>query len=455
MDPHEVNTKPELATCPCEAPMLSCGKFVTAVGHTHGVPVLTPGSNWRAAEPCAGRAERTTNAQRSRRPGFWRGFAALLACVLMGSAVGVRADASSADLHLPHGYVTEKVGAARFSYPVAARDEVRNLEAHEAEAWQRVAGELGAKVSSELDIRVATNPEQMQALAPRGVPLPGYADGIAFPEQGLILLTLTEPDTWLRPDMRGVLTHELSHVALYRAVAGSEVPRWFTEGLAVHQAGERSFAQSRTLWEGTIQGRLLSLDRLSASFPLRHNEVDLAYAQSADFVSYMQGSADDRVRFRQLLGQLATHVPFADAVKNAYHVPLGYMEREWRNALSQRFGRWPAFLIGLSFIWTLGAILLVIGYVRTRIRHKSTLRRWEGEEAVLDATHRVQARPLARTTEAPSSGLSAQATPPIPQSAQTTTVTQGPIDDFFDNRRQPSETGVPTVVHDGQSHTLH
>ena len=49
---------------------------------------------------------------------------------------------------------------------------------------------------------------------------------------------------------------ELSHVALHRAVDGHPVPRWFTEGVSIHQAGERNIARIRTLWQGAVQRRL-------------------------------------------------------------------------------------------------------------------------------------------------------------------------------------------------------
>jgi Peptidase MA superfamily len=330
----------------------------------------------------------------------------------------------------PKEYASETVGPVRWTYPRSATDEVRTLQRYRPHAWAKVVGELGVSVAPELEIRVALNPEKMQQLAPSGVALPGYADGIAFPARGLVLLTLTEPETWLRPDMRSVLTHELSHVALHRAVNGAPIPRWFTEGVAVHQAGEHSLSRIKTLWEGTLQGRLLSLEHMAAGFPPDHRQVNLAYAQSADFVGFMLGGADERVRFRGLLQALSTGAPFLDAVNSAYHVPLGYLERQWRETLSQRFGRWPALLMGLTFLWALGALLLVVAYIRARRRHHRTLRRWEIEEAPL-----VQAR--------------VPVPPPAP-AAQVTT-----LDDFFDKRPAKDEPGIPTVTHEGQNHTLH
>lgn len=359
-----------------------------------------------------------------------------VALLIWGAATGlVRAapgepHAEIAQLVRGGDYQTDSIGSVRWTYPTSARAEVRALQAYQGPAWRRVVGELGATVAPELDIRVALNPEQMQKLAPRGSTLPGYADGIAYPAQGLILLTLTDPDTWMRPDMRSLLTHELSHVALHRAVRGVDLPRWFSEGVAVHQAGESSLTRVKTLWDGTLRGNLMSLDRISVSFPARHGEVDLAYAQSADFVGFMLGGADERSRFHALLAGLSTGMPFADAVKAAYDVPLGYMEREWRDTLTQRFGRWPALLMGLTFVWVIGALLLVIAYVRMRSRSKTTLERWEIEEAPL-----LEA-PMPTRTLAPA--------PPVTA-----------IDDFFENRKGKDDAGIPTVVHEGQNHTLH
>lgn len=369
---------------------------------------------------------------------------ALCACLLGLCLIGgsVRADAAPETApasaarnrmpELPSGYVTKTDGPVRWTYPVVAEDEVRTLRALQPKSWRRIVAELGVAVAPALDIRVARNPKEMRALVATNTPLPGYADGIAFPESGLVLLTLTEPETFLRPDLATVLTHELSHVALYRAVNGVPVPRWFSEGVAVQQAQESGFARIKTLWEGTLSGRLLSLDALSEHFPGRRGEVDLAYAQSADFVGYLLSGGDERTRFRGLLHELAEGHSFADAIQSAYHVQLAYMEREWRAELTQRFGRWPMLFMGLTFLWVLGAVLLLIGFLRTRARDRATLQRWAIEEQPVLAT-----------------------IAPVAQPAPPAGAVQSSVDDFFDNRHAKNEPGVPTVVHDGQSHTLH
>lgn len=365
----------------------------------------------------------------------------LLAClVFLSRAHAEPAEpAASAALSddLPPGYAVQTDGPVRWTYPVAADDEVRTLRAAQAQIWRRVANELGVSISPELDIRVATNPEQMRRLVPPNTQqLPGYASGGAVPPAGVILLTLTEPDSFLRPNLTTTLTHELSHVALHRAVNGMPVPRWFSEGVAVQQSEESSFARIRSLWEGTLRGNLVPLEALAGNFPAHHGEADLAYAESADFVGFMLAGGDERARFRALLRELASGQAFPDAVQRAYKVDLGYMEREWRATLTQRFGRWPMLFMGLTSLWVLGAVLLVVGYARARARHRTTLRRWAIDEApVLTAANQVQGQ--GPTQSSPAGAI------------------QSSLDDFFDNRLSKNEPGVPTVVHDGQSHTLH
>jgi hypothetical protein len=344
---------------------------------------------------------------------------------------------------LPAGYVAQADGPVRWTYPVAADDEVRALRNTQAETWRRILGELGTVVDPGLDIRVARNPEEMRALVGGSTPLPGYADGIAFPESGLVLLTLTDPDTFLRPDLHTVLAHELSHVALYRAVGGASVPRWFSEGVAVQQSEESGMGRFRTLWEGTVRGSVLSFDRLARGFPARREEVDIAYAQSADFVGHMLSGKEERGRFRALLQYLRDGQEFSAAVEAAYRVPLSYMEREWRTGLNQRFGRWPMMLMGLTSLWALSAVLVIVAYMRARARHRATLERWEAEErTALAATAALSSVAPANLVDA------APSTPP-------TGAVQSSLDDFFDSRHAKHEPGVPTIVHDGQSHTLH
>ncbi|MFI5308496.1 MAG: peptidase MA family metallohydrolase [Polyangiales bacterium] len=363
---------------------------------------------------------------------IWR--AAALALTLLGSSLGKSAaHAAPLPAPMPRGYTLERDEGTRWLYPTSAEAEVAELKRARKKAWAALERELGSKLPDEIDLRVARNPQEMQRLAPQTV-LPGYATGVAFPQEGLVLLSLAEPETFFRPDMPRVLVHELSHVALERAVGGRPVPRWFAEGVAIHQAGEHSLARVRVLWEGTLRGDLIPLSQLSASFPAEHANVDLAYAQAADLVGHMLEGPRGPEHFRTLIARLREGESFERAVDAAYG-PLDQLERDWRSRLSQRFGRWPSILSGLTLMWVIGALLLVVGYVQVRRRHHATLKRWAIEEAPILAAEVPAAAPPTPP-------------PPAPRHA---------ADDVLDawGERRHHESGIPTVVHEGRSYTLH
>jgi hypothetical protein len=359
---------------------------------------------------------------------LWRTITWMTAALAVSLAV---AQAQPLPSPMPAGYRVEREGSVRWIYPTAAQPEVAALKPLQRAAWVQLGDELGAQLSPALDLRVALGPAQMQALAPSGRLVPGYATAVAFPDLGVIVLSLTEPSSWARPDMPRVLVHELSHVALQRAVGGQALPHWFLEGVAISQSNEHSLARARTLWEGTLRGDLIPLARLSQSFPARHGEVDLAYAEAADLVGHMLEGRHGPAHFQSLLAKLRDGQPFERAFAAAYGMPVETLEQQWRAELEHRFGRWPSILGGLTGLWAVGALLLVVGYVRVRRRHHQTLERWAIEEA-----------PMLQSEQPPP-------TPPPPA--------RNVADDVLDawSNQPRHDSGVPTIVHEGRSYTLH
>lgn len=337
---------------------------------------------------------------------------------------------------LPSGFIEKRIGSVQWAYHESDAEIARDLQGKLGASWRRVTTELGRDVSSEMTIRIARGPEDMRRLAPVGSPPPDYAVGVAYPSLGLIILSVVSPDSWFPPDQAAVLTHELSHIALHRAVDGHALPLWFVEGLATYQAGEHRLARVRTLWEAAVAGEVLPLELVARRFPARANAINLAYAQSADLVHHLlQSSSEDRGRLGKLLAHVADGVPFEPALLSSYHVDLDFLEREWRQGLSERFRVLPLVLTGTA-LWGGIAVLVIVAYARRRKQHRDKLARWEEEEAESD-------RALATLAQ-----------------SQVITVTS-------ESREEPRvinvyalpasihDSGVPTVEHEGQRHTLH
>jgi hypothetical protein len=341
----------------------------------------------------------------------------------------------------PEGYVRERRGDVRWEFPDQATSVAHDLQEVYREEWPRVVEELGGEVRGDLVIRIGRNPDEMRALAPPEAPPPEYASGVAYPSRGLILLTLTAPETWERPNVSSVLTHELSHVALHRSVNGNDVPRWFSEGVAIYQAREQSLERMRALWGGTVGDRLLPFDRLDGAFPSNPHRVNLAYAQSADFVRWLRARDEGERKFREVIRRLRDGQSFETALERTYSVSMTSLEIEWHEGLAERFQALP-LLVGSGGLWVLAAFLIVIAYARRKRKDREKYDEWEEEErAALAAAQTVlTSRLSASTTSGPS--------PTTPDDDVEVLYVVPP-------EPRGRETGIPTVEHEGRSHTLH
>lgn len=357
---------------------------------------------------------------------------------VVGGSVGTRGDLPPA----PHGYSETTLGDVRWTYPEGDEATRDALHAVIEEAWPRLERDLGQDVDDTIVVRLARNPEQMRRLAPRGAPPPTYASGVAYPALGVILLTKTAPETWTPPELAQVLVHELSHVSLRRAVGegSSELPRWFVEGVAIHHAEERSLDRFRVLWNAHVQESLLSLDELDGRFPARVHEVSLAYAQSADVVSFLRREDPDGIRFRELVRHVREGRTFDDALLDAYALTPTQLDREWNAAITERMGTLPMVIGGATFP-AVGVVLLVLAWRKRRRQAKQKLGVMAAEEkAHDDAIERLEALAEARQAE--------QRRERAEEEDVLRILVSG-------DPPQGREADVPTVEHEGRQHTLH
>jgi hypothetical protein len=254
--------------------------------------------------------------------------------------------------------------------------------------------------------------------------------GVAYPALGLIILSVVDPQSWFPPNLDHVLTHELSHVLLHRAVGGHPLPLWFVEGFAVHQAGEQRLGRVQTLWEAAVLDDVLSSHELSQHFPSRPNQVNLAYAESADLVEHLLRAERDRARLGELLSLVKAGQSFEQALISAYHVDLAYLEREWKRSLGERYRVLPMVLTGTA-LWGGIALLVVVAFWRRRKDQREKLARWAEEEA-LEEQRALRER------------------------AESVVQPEVAVDrELYVIATHAHDAAVPTIEHEGQRYTLH
>jgi hypothetical protein len=339
----------------------------------------------------------------------------------------------------PDGFNTYDGGWVQLAFPPSKRHRIQPL-IHEADAFRERLRELfNYPVLNRVFVRVGRTPGEMAALAPADSPFPSYAEGVAYPGLGLILLTIDPKYPNTEHDLAEVFRHELAHLALHEALEGRHVPLWLNEGFAIHVSGESQLARMQTLWTATLSETLMPLSQLDQHFPDDIVQTPTAYAESADVVRYLLRTRYSQ-RFIAMLRRVRSGQPFASAMNDAYGFEVygvgeNSLEDEWRRDVAKRYSFWPVLLSG-SMVW-IGALgLFVVGYYRKRKQQRVTLDRWALEEAA----ERQQT-----TLPVPSGRMHIVL---APKEGST-----GPVVPEF--KKPNRDLDVPKVEHEGSWHTLH
>jgi hypothetical protein len=385
--------------------------------------------------------------------GLWFSLVILLPSPLVWSRMGSSeavTEATSAPLDAPRvgragitrpappvGFNRVELGWIAFSYPPDVRDRIQKLIDVADTARLSFTEHLGHTALQGVEVRVARSPSEMSALAPEGAPYPKYASGVAYPDLDLILLTLSPVNPNDRLDLVETFRHELSHIALHDAVKGRPVPRWLNEGLAVFSSGETSMTRLQTLWTATLAGNLIPLSQLERRFPDSAVDASIAYAEAADVVRYLVRT-QDRYRFDALIERMSEGQTFEKALELSYGTTQSELESEWRQDVARRYTFWPV-LTSSGLLWGVMVGVFFLGYRRRKKRARAVLERWRREEELEDAlAERVaQAAPSVPRVHIVLGGSpgSRIITPVVPM--------------------RPPQSDVPTVEHDGRTHTLH
>jgi hypothetical protein len=251
-----------------------------------------------------------------------------------------------------------------------------------------------------VEVRLVKHAESLSDAAPPGQGAPAWAIGVAFPEAGVVVVAARGRDGELL-DMPSTLAHELAHMALERALGDGRAPRWLHEGFAYLHSSEFSWGRAETLAGAAFRSGTIPLGALEASFPARHDEASLAYAESYDFVAFLaqrgrQESSDDdgdRWPFRRFLRELAHGQPVGAAAMTAYGRSIDQLEGEWYESLRSRYFFYPVAALG-GFFWLVIALLSVVAWRRKRRQMQRQLAQMEAEERA----HAAAAAAAAATT---------------------------------------------------------
>jgi hypothetical protein len=173
----------------------------------------------------------------------------------------------------------------------------------------------------------------------------------------------------------------LSHLALRKALRGRAVPRWFSEGIAIHQSERSSLSRYWTLWTAANGDHLLSLAEIE-HYPKHTGRIDLAYAEAADFLGFLLRKGG-WLGIRTIIRKVAKGTSFDEAFEYAYRDSVRTMENAWLRGLLRR-PQWLALVTGTGALWGFIVALFLVAYAMVKRREKKRLAKMEEEEAHFD-----------------------------------------------------------------------
>ncbi len=205
-----------------------------------------------------------------------------------------------------------------------------------------------------------------QALSLAGQP---WIAGHASADLGVLLVSNGNQSAELI-EMERQIPHELMHVIEYTLAGASysAIPAWLTEGLATSVELYPDPDLQRILNDAQASGSLLTFSSLCDGFPQDAKTAQLAYAQSASFVNYLNGRFGSEI-FTQLIQNTASGQTCANAVNSAVNVPFDQLEKDW---IASTFTTSTPVNFGiLAVVISAGVLLAVLLIILLRKRHSA------------------------------------------------------------------------------------
>jgi hypothetical protein len=195
----------------------------------------------------------------------------------------------------------------------------------------------------------------------------------AVPQRNLMVIDYTKMNT--APFSLGtIMKHELCHLLLHNQLKNGRLPRWLDEGISqLASDGIAEIMMSRKgaiLNKAVLSKRLLSIRKLSQSFPRDKESLLLAYEESKSFVEFINHEYG-REGIQDLLGHLRAGNEIDGAVLQSFSIPFDELERNWHIHIRKKI-TWFTYLANnlYTILFFLAALITVAGFVRMMIKKR-------------------------------------------------------------------------------------
>jgi hypothetical protein len=247
--------------------------------------------------------------------------------------------------------------------------------------WTEITHDIGTVPTQPITVIMAFTEMDFNQFQPGSHPFPDWVQGVAYPNQNLMVIRSPRLLPGYQKDTVQVFTHELTHLILAHKFKDQPIPRWLNEGLAMYESYEWHPSQDILMGKYVLSRRLIPLNELTRAFSAPFSEVQQAYLQSYSLVNYMI-SKHGLEAFHHLLTLLSHGESFDLAIQQVFNLSPEEFETQWKKYLRLRYN-WIPLLTSSGLFWLLISLLLIASFLYRRRRNKRILEKWSEEEKEL------------------------------------------------------------------------
>ncbi|MCB9058805.1 MAG: hypothetical protein H6627_09575 [Calditrichae bacterium] len=233
------------------------------------------------------------------------------------------------------------------------------------------------------NIYLTRSESEFQSYAQTG--FPEWSQAVALLQQKTIILRIANGDELNRVPQ--VLLHELVHIILGIKFPDLDIPTWIHEGIAQKLSNESLNMDEQVLIANALfSDRLYALADLDSMLSFSSVKARTGYALSRSAIDFFL----DRYTKKDLL-DILSQLHRKKSMDQAFSEVTGRdfvdFQVGWFAYIDEKY-KWMILLNTSNLIWLIFIILIVLAYIRVKLKNKKTIRSWP-EQGIDDIDKQV------------------------------------------------------------------
>ncbi|HRS52887.1 MAG TPA: peptidase MA family metallohydrolase [Candidatus Marinimicrobia bacterium] len=211
-----------------------------------------------------------------------------------------------------------------------------------------------------------------------GSDLPQWVGAVTLFPQDLMVVRSPDISRSTMREYRKTVVHELIHLLQGQFVPSNLTPVWFNEGLALYYAGEFDLRERVVISKALVRDQLIPLAKLERILQFNQPQADLAYAESASIIEFIENVYGDGTAVA-ILERMRDGENFERAVLKVTNCEYDDLINRWQTYIEKKYN-WIFLLDIQNILWLIIPLIAFLAYWSIRRRNKVTLEQWNVEE---------------------------------------------------------------------------